>query len=254
MTALVAVLAGAAVAVALAPRPVPARLAPAARPAPGTGASPSPARRRWRVAAAAVAVAVLAGPVPGVLVLATHLLLRRLRSLRRAARAARPAGPHLDAVAADLPELVDLLALGIGAGLTLPATIAVVARSAPPSVADALARVDAAVAAGAGLEPAVASLTEPLGEAGRPLVRALVDHLRYGTPLLPSLERVRTEARAHRRRAAEARARRLPVLLLFPLVLCTLPAFGLLTVAPLVAGTLGALDVGPLEAPASPAP
>ena len=36
-------------------------------------------------------------------------------------------------------------------------------------------------------------------------------------------------------------ARRLPVHLLFPLVLCTLPAFGLLTVAPLLAGGLRSL-------------
>ena len=56
------------------------------------------------------------------------------------------------------------------------------------------------------------------------------------------------------RRAAEIRARKLPVLLLFPLVLCTLPAFGLLTVAPLVAGTFDSLSGGHLEAPASLGP
>jgi hypothetical protein len=33
-------------------------------------------------------------------------------------------------------------------------------------------------------------------------------------------------------------ARRLPVKLLFPLVLCTLPAFALLTVVPLLVGSL----------------
>ena len=42
--------------------------------------------------------------------------------------------------------------------------------------------------------------------------------------------------------------------LLFPLVLCTLPAFGLLTVAPLVAGTFDSLRGGHLEAPASLGP
>ena len=46
------------------------------------------------------------------------------------------------------------------------------------------------------------------------------------------------EARLDRRRRAEARARRVPVLLLFPLVLCVLPAFGLLTVVPLLVGSL----------------
>ena len=42
---------------------------------------------------------------------------------------------------------------------------------------------------------------------------------------------VGAEARLLRRRASEVAARRLPVQLLFPLVLCTLPAFALLAVA-----------------------
>jgi len=53
---------------------------------------------------------------------------------------------------------------------------------------------------------------------------------RYGTPLLPALDRLALDARLDRRRRAEEAARRVPVKLLFPLVLCVLPAFGLLTV------------------------
>ena len=70
----------------------------------------------------------------------------------------------------------------------------------------------------------------------RPLVEALADHDRYGTPLGPVLERVSIDSRLRRRRQAEEAARRLPVTLLFPLVLTTLPAFALLTIAPLLVG------------------
>src|SRR3712207_6889914 len=55
------------------------------------------------------------------------------------------------------------------------------------------------------------------------------------TTLFRSLDRLAFEVRADRRRRAEEAARRVPVKLLFPLVLCTLPAFALLTMAPLLA-------------------
>ena len=54
-------------------------------------------------------------------------------------------------------------------------------------------------------------------------------------------ERLAEDARRTELRRAETRARRVPVLLLFPLVLCILPAFALLTVAPLLASAVGAL-------------
>ena len=71
----------------------------------------------------------------------------------------------------------------------------------------------------------------------------LGDHLRYGVPLLPGLERTGLELRLDRRRAAELDARRVPVRLLAPLVTCVLPAFALLTVVPLLAASLEALPI-----------
>jgi tight adherence protein C len=64
---------------------------------------------------------------------------------------------------------------------------------------------------------------------------------RYGAPLADALVTLAADARADRRRRAEEAARRVPVQLLFPLVLCVLPAFVLLTLAPLLAGALGSL-------------
>src|SRR4051812_1318732 len=57
----------------------------------------------------------------------------------------------------------------------------------------------------------------------------------------PPPGRLAAAARRSRQRRAEEAARKLPVQLLFPLVVCILPAFGLLTVAPLIAGGLRAL-------------
>ena len=80
-----------------------------------------------------------------------------------------------------------------------------------------------------------------------PELRAMADVLlassRLGLPVVETLRGLAVEARDSRRREAEARARRLPVLLLFPVVCLTLPAFVLLTVAPLLLSGLGALHI-----------
>jgi pilus assembly protein TadC len=59
--------------------------------------------------------------------------------------------------------------------------------------------------------------------------------------LAPLLERLAADARQMRRRRFDERARRLPVRLAVPLVLCTLPSFALLTVVPLLLAALTSL-------------
>ena len=65
--------------------------------------------------------------------------------------------------------------------------------------------------------------------------------VRDGLPLPPVLDRLTDEATTSRRRQGEAAARRLPVRLSFPLVVCTLPSFVLLAIAPAVLGALSTL-------------
>jgi tight adherence protein C len=140
-----------------------------------------------------------------------------------------------------LPEVADLLVLAVGAGLTVPLAVAAVARRAPGPLAPALGQVISEVSLGRRLADALDDVSTRLGEDVRPLISALVASDRYGAPLLDSLVRLSVELRADRRRRAEEAARRVPVKLLFPLVFCTLPAFALLTVAPLIAGALRSL-------------
>ena len=191
------------------------------------------ARRLGRAAAAAVAGLVLfppAAPLAAVGVWAAPVLRGRRRQRRAAAEVLR-----------SLPEVVDLFVLAAGAGLTVPLSVAAVARRATGPVAGDLARVLEEVARGRRLADALETVPASTGEVTRPLIAALVASERYGAPLLDRLTRLAAEGRADRRRRAEAAARRVPVKLLFPLVCCTLPAFGLLTVAPLLAGALTTL-------------
>jgi tight adherence protein C len=160
---------------------------------------------------------------------------------RRHARNSRARQAEVRRVRAALPDLVDLLILASTAGLSLPVAHPVVAQHLPPPVGPRLLAADEAARLGRARADALIEALAPLGERARALSHVLVDHLRYGVPLVPALERTSLELRLDRRRAAELEARRVPVRLLAPLVACVLPAFALLTVVPLLAASLEAL-------------
>jgi tight adherence protein C len=157
------------------------------------------------------------------------------------ARRRRSAGVDPFAVA----DVVDLFALACGAGLTVASALRLVATHTAGPLGDAL---DDAVREidddGARLSDVLADLPGRVGESIRPLSSALAMTARYGTPVVPALERAAIEIRLAQRRALEERARRLPVQLLFPLVFCCLPAFALLSVAPFVLTVVGDLTTG----------
>ena len=123
--------------------------------------------------------------------------------------------------------------MAIGAGLTVHHAVAAVSARSGGLSGAALARVPVRTSRGERLADALDDWAE-CGEPIRPLAAALAAAERYGDPLGPVLDRVTAEARLVRRRRAEESARRLPVQLLFPLVLCVLPAFVLLAVVPLL--------------------
>ena len=149
-----------------------------------------------------------------------------------------------DALRAALPDVVDLFRLAVGAGLSIHQSVEVVAACAPDPIGSALREARRQVLLGVRLGDALQGL-HALGDPARPLVSALIGSARYGSPLSVALDRVAVDARLLRRRRAEERARRLPVQLLFPLVMCVLPAFGLLAVVPLLAGSLPSMLSAP---------
>lgn len=184
----------------------------------------------------AVALLAVAAAVPPVAALAAigiwvHAQIHAHQAHRRQVRA----------VAQALPDTVDLLRLCTGAGLSLSLAHPLVAERAPQPLGAALAGAEAATQRGSGRADALRAHLAPLNEGAAALAHVLADHLRYGAPLEPSLERLGLELRLERRRQAEVAARRVPVRLLAPLVSCTLPAFALLTVVPLLAASFEAL-------------
>lgn len=144
-------------------------------------------------------------------------------------------------VEAAIPDLVDLLSVAVGAGCTAERAVRAVTPHCPAPLASALAASLRRLDRGAVFEDALAPLTVLPGRSAGPVARLLVAAQLDGVALGPALERLGDEARRQQRRLAAEAARRLPVRLLLPLVLCTLPAFALLTVVPVLLATLGRL-------------
>jgi tight adherence protein C len=199
----------------------------------------APDRRGDRAAGAAVVVGIGLVVVAPPLALVWGITIAAV-SVRRRRRAGRG---QVDALVDELPEVVDLLWLSVAAGLTVPLAVHVVERHGEGRLAAELGRSRRRAELGPALADAIDEIPARLGEVVRPVTRVLAGALRDGTSVAASLERVAGEVRVARRRAAEERARKVSVRLLFPLVVCILPAFALLTVIPLLAGALRGLTL-----------
>ncbi len=140
-----------------------------------------------------------------------------------------------------IPDLVDLIRLALQSGCSPHTAFALLSRRADGPLTEPLQRVGSDLHNGVRFSEALERFRDEIGPAARPLCSALLASERYGLPLAATLETLALDARLARQREAELAARRLPVLLLFPLVLCILPAFALLSIVPLLGGGLSAL-------------
>lgn len=157
---------------------------------------------------------------------------------------ARVAGP------AEIAAAVDLLGVAVSAGHSLRGAVAIVGASGTGTVAEAFGVVTRRVADGGALQAEFSGLVDLLGEPARPLASTLAASLSSGSPIAPQLQRLADAERARERRQREERVRRLPVLLLAPLVGLILPAFVLIGVVPVALTSIQPLATGPSSAPA----
>ena len=139
----------------------------------------------------------------------------------------------------ELPWVVDLLTAALRAGLGPAEALSRVVEVSHPDVREALQVPLARLRLGA--DP-VAVWTELAtdGELGR-LGVALRRATESGAPVVDALARLGEDLRASRRAAVEVRVRRIEVQAALPLGVCLLPAFVLLAVVPLVAGSASRL-------------
>ena len=190
-------------------------------------------------AALLIATAVASG-IPGLAVAVVLALAGwpvMVQIVRRRAAARRLAARREAA-----PAVLDLLGAALRAGLNPHKAVLRVAERAPDVLLGDLSPAVAALHLGGTPAAALRGVADRSGlDEFRAAAAALEAAERWGAPPAEALaaraEALRTRARLN----AEAQAGRAAVRLAFPLVLCFLPAFILLTVVPTVAGALRAL-------------
>jgi tight adherence protein C len=148
---------------------------------------------------------------------------------------------HSRKVERELPGTIELLVLSIHAGLTPNQAIRELATSASESVRPAFIEIVHRMDRGEPFACAIVTLPDWLGPRSAGLAEVIATADRYGLPLSQILDQLSREARSTRRRLDEASARKLPIRLSFPLVVCTLPSFVLLAIAPAVIAALSSL-------------
>jgi tight adherence protein C len=144
---------------------------------------------------------------------------------------------HARVIRRELPLVLDLLQVAVSAGCTPYRALELTVRWGPSASGLAFGAALDATRVGSSLRDALdaVALDAPTLT---PVTDVLLSSDRLGAPAGPALTRLAHDVRSDLRRRAEARARTLPVKLLFPLVFLVLPAFGLLTVVPALLSAL----------------
>jgi tight adherence protein C len=194
----------------------------------------SPGVRRALTLVGAVTIVWTVGPLAFAAAIAAVSLLRRLRPIRAERR-------RRAAIERALPDAMDQLVSSVRAGLTPFQAVCDLAGSGERSIGDAFGEVVRRTERGQPFADALAALPQLLGAQAGGLADVIATSDRHGLPLGPVLDQLTGETRATRRRLDQADARKLPVRLAFPLVVCTLPSFVLLAIAPAVIAALSSL-------------
>jgi tight adherence protein C len=135
-----------------------------------------------------------------------------------------------------LPDALDLLIVGLEAGLALDHAILKCAEEleiAYPALSHELRMIHIESRAGKPrLEAFKNFVKRSQVDEVRALVAMLVQTDRFGTSVAQALRTFAEVSRTKRRQRAEEKAAKLPVKLIFPLVFCLLPAFFVVAVGP----------------------
>jgi Flp pilus assembly protein TadB len=237
LAVLAAMLAGLSVVLCWAPA---VRTSPASGVAPPGGSGDLSALRRHRLAlgvlAAAGGVSFVDGPrgwgVGAVLFVGVWVTAERVEppGVRR----------RREEIRRDLPQVVQLLGIALGAGASVPSALQQVAVALPGPASDGLRLANARLALGVPPEQVWSELASQSGLA--PLGRALSRAESAGVRVADAVRRLGAELASERRLEVEDRARTVGIRAALPLGLCLLPSFLVVGIVPVIAAALESLQ------------
>jgi tight adherence protein C len=147
-----------------------------------------------------------------------------------------------EAIRADSADIIDQLTICVEAGLGFDAALARVARTTEGPLTDELRRTLNDVRAGVPRAQALRALAERADVPEiRQLVSALIQAQKHGVPIAETLRIQAAELRLKRTQRTEEKAAKLTVTMLFPIILCFMPVFMIITIVPALIGLFDAL-------------
>jgi tight adherence protein C len=147
----------------------------------------------------------------------------------------RRAAQRYEKIDRDLPELIDLLVVSVEAGVGLGGALQMIAVRMDGPLADELRLTLQEQSMGLSSEEALGKLLERCDTPSvRSFVRSLQQSERLGVSIGAILRSLAVEMRTRRRQAAEERAQKAPIKILFPLVFLIFPAMFVVLLGPAV--------------------
>lgn len=138
-----------------------------------------------------------------------------------------------DKICKALPDALDMLTVCVEAGLGFDAALAQVARNTTGPLASEFARVLQEMQIGKSRTSALRAMAARTTVAElRAFVSALIQASELGIALASVLREQAKEQRIRRRQRAEERAQKLPVKILFPLIVCIFPIIFVVVLGP----------------------
>lgn len=135
----------------------------------------------------------------------------------------------------ELPDVLDQLTISVEAGLGFEAALARIGRHGTGPLGDEIVRTMQDIQVGVPRARALRNLVDRTESPDlRHFVLAIIQAEQYGIPIADVLRAQATEQRVKRRQRAEEQAMKIPVKIVFPLVLCILPTLFIVIIGPAI--------------------